>query len=90
MIQDGIVTTATHQELQRLYTHAQQVLGEVYLPEAVLTESMSGQWRAALCYIAPQMSAKAAERAYVERILRPAKEFRFPDWYIERSENFQP
>jgi len=32
----GIVATATHAELARLYAHARDVLGEVYLPEAVL------------------------------------------------------
>jgi hypothetical protein len=31
----GIVATATHAELARLYSHARDVLGEVYLPEAV-------------------------------------------------------
>ena len=34
----GIVATATHRELERLYAHARDVLGEVYLPEAVLVE----------------------------------------------------
>ena len=32
----GIAATATHPELARLYAHARDVLGEVYLPEAVL------------------------------------------------------
>ena len=86
----GIVATATHAELKRLYEHAQGVLGEVYLPEAVIVETVDGKWRAALCYIAPTMKPSPPERAYVQRIIRPAKEFGFPDWYLKRLENFLP
>jgi hypothetical protein len=32
----GALATATHSELGRLYSHAQTVLGEIYLAEAVL------------------------------------------------------
>jgi cation transport regulator ChaC len=84
----GILATATHAELNRLYAHAQDVLGETYLPEAVLAETLSGMWRAALCYIAPSMEARPAEKDYVERIVKAAKEFNFPEWYIERLESF--
>jgi hypothetical protein len=80
----GIVATATHAELNRLYAHAEDVLGEVYLPEAVLVETLSGGWRAALCYIAPSIEVKPPEGAYVERIVKAAKEFKFPKWYIDR------
>src|SRR4051794_1167363 len=45
----GIVATATHQELSRLYAHAKDVLGETYLPEAVVVETASGALRPALC-----------------------------------------
>ena len=44
----GILATATHAELDRLYAHAQDMLGERYLPEAVLAETMEGTWRPAL------------------------------------------
>lgn len=86
----GILTTATHAELERLYNHAQGLLGETYLPEAVLAETMSGAWRPALCYLAPSMEAKPAASDYVERILKPAREHSFPKWYIERLESFLP
>jgi hypothetical protein len=33
----GIAATATHAELARLYAHARDLLGEVHLPEAVLS-----------------------------------------------------
>ncbi len=34
----GIAATATHEELTRLYAHAKDVLGALYLPEPVLVE----------------------------------------------------
>src|SRR5678816_3196190 len=46
----GIVATATHAELARLYAHAKDVLGETYLAEAVVVETSSGALRPALCY----------------------------------------
>jgi cation transport regulator ChaC len=85
----GILATATHQELERLYAHARDVLGETYSPEAVLTETADGKWRPALCYIAREMEPRPAARDYVDRIVEPAKAFGFPDWYIERLESFR-
>jgi hypothetical protein len=86
----GILATATHAELDRLYAHAKGVLGETYLPEAVLAETLGGIWRPALCYIAPSMEAMPAADDYVERIVKPAREHKFPAWYIERLESFRP
>lgn len=86
----GIVATLTHEELARLYAHAKERLGEVYLPEAVLVETWEGSFRPALCYIAPHMQSKPAEREYVDRIVNPAREFRFPDWYIQKLVSFYP
>ena len=85
----GIVAAATHQDLSRLYTHARDVLGETYLPEAVLTETLDGKWRAALCYIAPDMEPRPAASDYVDRIVEPARALGFPDWYVERLESFR-
>ena len=84
----GIATTATHAELARLYAHARDVLGEVYLPEAVLVQLPSGLWRPCLCYICPDMAVRPADSAYVGRIVGPAREFGFPTWYIDRLESF--
>jgi hypothetical protein len=86
----GIVAAATQAELARLYVHAKDVLGETYLPEAVLVETRAGAWRPALCYIAPAMTSRPADGKYVERILRPARELGFPAWYVERLESFLP
>jgi hypothetical protein len=85
----GVLATATHQELSRLYAHAQDVLGETYLPEPVLTETVTGGWRPALCYIAHQMEPRPAAHDYLDRIVGPARQFKFPAWYIDRLERFR-
>lgn len=76
----GIVATATHDELARLYAHAQEVLGELYLPEPVLAGTLDGKWRPALCYICPDMNPRPPDRAHVQRILAPARSYGFPGW----------
>jgi hypothetical protein len=86
----GIAATATHAELARLYAHARDVLGETYLPEAVLVQSEGGVWRPALCYLCPAMTPRPAENDYVERIAGPARLYGFPDWYVARIESFRP
>jgi hypothetical protein len=85
----GIVATATHSELSRLYAHAQNVLGELYLPEAVLVQTQAGLWRPALCYICPQMVSRPPENAYVERIIKPARQHGFPNWYVSQLESLR-
>jgi hypothetical protein len=86
----GLLAEATHAELAALYTHARDVLGEVYLPHPVLVEALEGGWRPALCYISPSMSPRAADPAYVDRIVDPARRFGFPEWYLARLESFRP
>jgi hypothetical protein len=86
----GVLATATHAELARLYAHAQDVLGELYLPEAVLAQTRAGTWRPALCYLCPSMEARPAAADYVDRILQPANALGFPGWYLERIESFRP
>jgi hypothetical protein len=85
----GALTTATHAELSRLYAHARDILGEVYLPEAVLVETSEGLWKPALCYISPFMEPRPAPDDYVDRVVAPARQFGFPDWYIRRIESFR-
>ena len=82
----GVLAEATHGELARLYSHARDVLGETYLPHPVLTQSAAGAWWPALCYIAPSMVPRPPDPAYVHRIVAPARDFGFPDWYIARLE----
>lgn len=84
----GILATATHAELGRLYRYAEDELGGTYLPQAVLAQTLDGTFRPALCYIAPAMEPAPADADYVDRILRPAREYGFPDWYIAKLERF--
>ena len=86
----GVCARATHEELDRLYRHARNVLGEIYLPEPVLVELHDGSLRPALCYLCPEMAPGPAEAAYVDRILAPAERFGFPRWYLERIRSFRP
>jgi len=64
------------------------VLGELYLPEAVLAQTLDGRWRPALCYICPDMTPRPPDPAYVQRILVPARSYGFPLWYLQRLERF--
>jgi hypothetical protein len=86
----GIVAPATHDELRLLYDHARDSLGGTYLPEPVLVELLDGGWRAALCYIDPEPDDRPASDDYIDRIVRPVKDYGFPDWYIARIEGFRP
>jgi cation transport regulator ChaC len=86
----GIVATASHPELDRLYAHAKDVLGETYLPEAVLVETRDGKWRVALCYIAPAMEPQQAADDYIDRIVGPAREYGFPEGYLRQLESYRP
>ena len=85
----GILATATHDELDRLYTdHAKGKLGEVYLPEAIVAHDSTGRLQPALTYIAPEMNKRPAERDYVERIAIPAEKYGFPAQYIAKLRGF--
>lgn len=86
----GLLTSATEPELERLYAHARNVLGGMYLPENVHVECLDGARKPARCYIAPVLQERPATAAYVERILIPARQYGFPPWYIERLESFRP
>ncbi|UCE02966.1 MAG: gamma-glutamylcyclotransferase [Candidatus Latescibacterota bacterium] len=83
----GIVCETTHTELARLYG---QEWVATYLPKAVLVETQSGQPLPALCYVAPQREPKPAAAAYVDRIVKPARAYGFPRWYIDRLESYRP
>ncbi len=86
----GVLASATHAELDRLYAHARSVLGGVYLPRAVLAYTAGGQAEPALCYLAPNLPTRPASEGYIQRILGPARELGFPRWYLERLESFLP
>lgn len=85
----GILTCGTHEELENLYAHARNVLGSSYLPEAVLVEPSDGKFKPALCYISYGIETKQAEDSYIDRIVEPAKNYDFPEWYIKRLESLR-
>ena len=82
----GIVCQATHSELRGLY--GQDWLGGTYLPEAVFVET-EGRLLPALCYIAPTRPPKQPADDYLDWITGPAREYGFPDWYVERLQSFR-
>lgn len=86
----GLLTQATDEELERLYAHARDVLGGVYLPETVTVETAGRHSRSALCYIAPELSGEPPSDAYVDKIVEPARRYGFPDGYVARLESFRP
>lgn len=86
----GVLASATHDELERLYRHAQDVLGGLYLPHPVLAQRATGAFEVALCYIAPSLDPAPADAAYVQRILGPARAYGFPEEYLRRLESFAP
>ena len=86
----GVVASATGQELDRLYAHARNILGGVYLPCPVSVSTGSETIEAALCYIADSLPEAPANADYVHRILAPARELGFPAEYIERLASFLP
>lgn len=85
----GVNARAAHDELERLYAHARDVLGESYWPEAVLTEKLEGGYRPALCYLCHDMKPSPPDPAYVDRILAPAREHGFPEGYVSELESFK-
>ena len=87
----GIIATATHEELRRLYVdHAKIFLGGDYFPRAVTVTDFDNNIIPALCYICDDMKPRPAEADYIELIARPAEEFGFPKDYIQMIRGFGP
>ena len=84
----GIVCRATRGELDRLY--GQNWVEGLYRPRPVEVETVTRGRIEALCYVASRMEAAPADADYVDRIVQPAKRYRFPARYIERLESFKP
>jgi len=84
----GILSRLTHKELKALYSHAEDVYHEIYLPEAVLVQTKVEKLIPALCYICHNMEERKADKNYINKIVQPAKEYEFPNWYINKLESF--
>jgi hypothetical protein len=84
----GIVAGLTHADVRKLYSQ-DWVSG--YNPYAVLITAAEGVLIPCLCYIAPRNAQPSAPSAdYLMKIIAPAQEYRFPDWYVERLRQFLP
>ena len=87
----GINLEATHDELTRLYDHARDKLGGVYLPEAVVTQVLAtSETVPALCYVSHDLKPAPAANDYIDRILGPAREYGVPEEYCRHLESFRP
>jgi hypothetical protein len=83
----GIVASLTHIELRKLYSQ-DWVSG--YDPYPVLVESERNKFMLALCYIAAKAAEPSAPSAdYLMKIIVPAQEYGFPQWYVERLQSFR-
>lgn len=87
----GIIATATHEELRRLYVeHAKIFLGGDYFPRAVTVMDTNDNIIPALCYICDDMKPVPAKSDYLEQIARPAEEYGFPKEYVKMIRDFGP
>ncbi len=87
----GIIATATHEELRRLYVdHAKIFLGGDYFPRAVNVTDTNDNIIPALCYICADMKPVPAKAEYIEQIARPAEEYGFPKEYVKMIRSFGP
>ena len=82
----GILVQATHEELNKLYT--MPGVG-VFLPQAVLVETCDGKLQPTLCYIPPTRGDKPADQEYLEHLVKVARQYDFPEWYVRRLESFR-
>lgn len=85
----GTLVRLTHRELDQLYADLPAAAGTPYRPEAVLVQTESGAWRPALSYVAPPSEPAPPAPDHLEHILSAAREYGFPDWYIQRLEAFR-
>ena len=56
---------------------------------SVLCEKLDGTLMPALCYISPETELAPATDEYLDRIVEPARDLDFPQWYIDRIEAFR-
>ena len=77
----GILVGITHKTLDTMYS-APGV--GVFLPQAVIVETVDGKFVPALCYIPPSRENKPADRDYLENLIAAGREYGFPRWYLNK------
>ena len=86
----GILANFTHAEIDKLINaHTPKLAEYTYSPEPVIVRTRGGKIVPALTFLADGMPSSQADNAYIDRILKPAKNYGFPGWYLERIESFR-
>ncbi len=86
----GILIATSREKHQKILTALTQgTMGNIYLPEAVLVETLEKKWQPALCYIASRTEHKPTNSDYIEPFIATTKEWKFPEWYIKHLESFR-
>lgn len=85
----GLLARLDHGDLDKLYGGDPVALkGAVYLPEAVLVQTLDGSTVPALTYICAALPAGTPEPAYIETLLTAAESLRLPEGYLAHIRSF--
>lgn len=85
----GSIAKLTHDEITKLYEGLEQRFNLKYLPEAVLAQTLDGNFKPALCYIAPYMEERPPESEYIRQLAAAARAIGLPEWYAASVEFFE-
>lgn len=85
-----LITTDREKHSRMLYALSSNgAMGTVYLPQAVLVETLDGKLKPALCYTSERQVPKRAKSEYIEPLLASARKWGFPKEYIQHLESFR-
>jgi len=82
----GVVAAVTYEELKKLYSHLEEAFGVKYSPQPVLADTLDGNFRPVLCFIAQHMSESPPAREYVTQLAECVREAGLPEWYAKFAE----
>jgi cation transport regulator ChaC len=86
----GILANFTHEEIEALVgNHTQSLTEATYHPEPVIVRTRGGKIVPAITYISTDLKPGFADSDYIDRIIKPAKNYGFPVWYLDRIEAFR-
>jgi hypothetical protein len=85
----GSIAQLTHDEITKLYAGLEERFNLKYLPEAVLAETLDGNFRPVLCYIAPQMEESPPDSEYIRQMGAAARAAGLPEWYAVYLESLE-
>jgi len=87
----GILANFTHEEIRILTgSHTPSLTTATYNPEPVIVRTRGGKIVPAITYISVDMTPVSADNEYINQLLKPAQNYGFPRWYLERIEAFRP